>query len=105
MARQRDHKQLCDLLTGFLTTSVEEGRQSARSMTSESLALLAPALVNQVSCTTILYVCDSNVCQVSQDVVPVEAQAGIDQVMVSPRPWSADRKQSTSLSKNSIVLY
>ena len=62
MARQRDHKQMCDLLAGLITAFVEEGRQSARFMVSEPLALLAPALVTQVSSTTILYVCDSNVC-------------------------------------------
>jgi hypothetical protein len=62
-ARQRDHEQMCDLLAGLLTAFVvEEGRQSARSMVPNPLALLSPALVNQVSSTTILYVCDSNVC-------------------------------------------
>ena len=50
---------MCDLLAGLLTAFVEEGRQSARFMVSEPLALLAPALANQVSSTTILYVCDS----------------------------------------------
>ena len=49
-ARQRDHRQLYDMLAGFLTV-FEEGRRSGRSMVSEPLALLPPQLVNQVSPT------------------------------------------------------
>ena len=46
-ARQRDHRQLCDMLAGFL----EEVRRSGHSMVSESLDILSPQLVNQVSPT------------------------------------------------------
>jgi hypothetical protein len=110
-ARQRDHEQMCDLLAGLLTAFVEEGRQSARSMVPDPLALLSPALVNQVSSTTILYVCDSNVCiptysRIHKTLYLSRHRGAVqgDQV-VSPRPRSADRKRSMPLSKNSIILY
>ncbi len=45
-ARQRDHRQLCDLLADFL----EEVRRSGRSVVSEPLVLLPPQ-ENQVSPT------------------------------------------------------
>lgn len=49
-ARQRDHRQLYELLTGFLTT-FEEERRSGRSVVSEPPTLLTTQLVNQVSPT------------------------------------------------------
>lgn len=99
-ARQRDHKELYDMIAGFLTAFVEEGRQSGRSMVSEPLALLSPPLVDQVSPTRhIFYACNPTLCQDSQDAVTVEAQGGADQVVISPRPRSADRKRSTPCLK------
>ena len=49
-ARQRDHRQLYDMLAGFLT-DFEERRHSGRSMVLEPLASLPPQLVNQMSPT------------------------------------------------------
>ena len=46
-ARQRDHRQLYDLLAGFLT-DFEERHHSGRSMDSDPLAPFPPRLVNQV---------------------------------------------------------
>jgi hypothetical protein len=99
-ARQRDHRQLYDLLAGFLTV-FEEGRRSGPSMVSEPLALLAPQLLNQVSRTQCFSKCDPTVCQDSQDVVTSEAQGGANQVVISQRPRSADCELSMPLSKNS----
>ena len=98
-ARQRDHKQLYDLLAGYLAV-FEEGRRSGRSMVSEPPALLPPQLVNQVSpIRQRFFSCDPTVCQESQDVITFEAQGGSNQVVISQRPRSADRKLSTPLSK------
>ena len=47
-ARQRDHRQLYDLLAGFLA-DFEERRRSGRSIVSEPLAVLPIQLANQVS--------------------------------------------------------
>ena len=49
-ARQREHRQLYDMLADFLAV-FEEARRSGRSMVSEPPALLPPQLVNQVSPT------------------------------------------------------
>ena len=48
-ARQRDHRQLYELLADFL----EEVRRSGRSVVPEPLALLSAPQVNQVSLTYI----------------------------------------------------
>lgn len=98
-ARQREHRQLYSMLADFLAV-FEEGRRSGRSMVSEPPALLPPQLVNQVSPTRQrFFKCDLTVCQDSQDVITFEAQGGSNQVVISQRPRSADRKLSTPLSK------
>ena len=55
-ARQRDHRQLYDMLAGFRTV-FEEARHSGRSMVSEPLALLPSQLVNQVSPAQQCFLC------------------------------------------------
>ncbi|KAF8266619.1 hypothetical protein EI94DRAFT_1786854 [Lactarius quietus] len=86
-ARQRDHKQLCDLLAGFLTAFVEEGRQSGRSMVSEPLALLSPPLMNQDS----------------QDGGTAEAQGGANQVATSPRRTSDLSGRVAVVSDHAVI--
>ena len=55
-ARQREHRQLYDMLADFLAV-FEEARRSGRSMVSEPLALLPPQLVNQVSPAQQCFLC------------------------------------------------
>jgi hypothetical protein len=95
-ARQRDHRQLYELLADFL----EEVRRSGRSVVPEPLALLSAPQENQVSPTHIFCASDSNVFQDSPQVVIAEAEGDANPVVISPRHRSTDRKRSKLLSKN-----
>ncbi|KAH9057642.1 kinase-like domain-containing protein [Lactarius vividus] len=82
-ARQRDHRQLCDLLADFL----EEVRQSGRTAISEPLTLLPPQVI-----------------QDSQQAVMAEARRSANHVVIPPRLRSADLSGKVSIDSGHTVI-
>ncbi|KAH9001757.1 hypothetical protein EDB92DRAFT_1812453 [Lactarius akahatsu] len=83
-ARQRDHRQLYELLAVFL----EEVRRSARTVVSEPPTLLPPQVIQ-----------DS-----SQQAVIAEARGGANHVVIPPRLRPADLSGKVSVNSGHTVI-